>query len=244
MGKKLLHATLYKDLDAFDECIAECPEVVSFRNTHGETPIHFCVYDLEMTQRVVAAGFDVNAKTDSMQTALHMAAAAGQTDVIKYLIEQGVDVNVQCWSGASAAHTACKYGKLKALKILVDAGASIDKKTWRGSSPAHLAAKHGWVGTLKYLLVLGSPLNVKSYEFSGDGDTVLDLAVKRGVDQEVLTLIVHKGGKFCSLSNVKKGRSESGVSKETALFLRNEFEAFKIATKQQKREARAEKNNK
>jgi hypothetical protein len=86
-----------------------------------------------------------------------------------------------------------------------------------------------------------SPLNAKSYEFSGDGDTVLDLAVKRGIDNEVLSTVVHKGGKFSSLSNVKKGRAEPGVSRETALFLRNEFEAYKVAAKQQKREAKSSK---
>ena len=49
--------------------------------------------DITEVRKNIALGADVNKSDYDNRTALHLAAAEGQEDIVKYLINRGADVN-------------------------------------------------------------------------------------------------------------------------------------------------------
>lgn len=58
------------------------------------TALHLAVTkrNLNMTQVLLAAGADADARTNRLNTPLHLAAAANAGDIAEYLIAEGADV--------------------------------------------------------------------------------------------------------------------------------------------------------
>ena len=51
--------------------------------------------DLSEARRSLVTGVDINKGDYDLRTALHLAAAEGQFDMVKYLVSKGADVNVK-----------------------------------------------------------------------------------------------------------------------------------------------------
>ncbi len=51
--------------------------------------------DISEVRRSIALGADVNKGDYDNRTALHLAAAEGQEDVVKYLLDKGADANAK-----------------------------------------------------------------------------------------------------------------------------------------------------
>jgi len=73
---------------------------------------------LQAVKAAVEMGADVNARNSDGQTAIHMAAFTGATDVVKYLAEQGAEINIKDnygqtpWSMASGISPVLRYAGL------------------------------------------------------------------------------------------------------------------------------------
>ena len=63
----------------------------------GESSIHDAAYqgNIEAVKQHIAAGTDVDAKTDDGRTPLHFAAFPGQKEIAELLIAKGADVNAK-----------------------------------------------------------------------------------------------------------------------------------------------------
>ena len=55
---------------------------------------------------LAAPGADLSARQESGATALHIAAAAGHSDIVRLLIEHGADRSIEDRNGNTAAATA------------------------------------------------------------------------------------------------------------------------------------------
>jgi len=84
--------------------------------------------DLKGIQSCLDVGWDVNAKDQYGQTALHKAAYNGKVDVIAALIKAGADVNAKSNDDDTALHLAAQKGKVDAIAALSKAGADINAK--------------------------------------------------------------------------------------------------------------------
>ena len=78
----------------------------------------------------------------AVEFGLLFAATAGETEVIRLLIEAGTDVNAKCHHDFTALHEAAHAGHLDAVKLLVEAGARTDAVERQWSSTPEGWARH------------------------------------------------------------------------------------------------------
>ena len=100
-------------------------------------------------------------------TQLMEAAAAGDVEDVKSLIESGDDVNASGANSDSALRVAVKYAfdnkdaALRIVELLLDAGAAIDVQDARGETPVMLASLHNYTKILKLLIERGADVNLR-----------------------------------------------------------------------------------
>uniref|UniRef100_A0A8C4SYH8 Ankycorbin-like n=1 Tax=Erpetoichthys calabaricus TaxID=27687 RepID=A0A8C4SYH8_ERPCA len=106
----------------------------------------------------------VNAvKLDSEgKSALHLAAAKGQTDCLGIFLSHGVDVTILDASGCSALHLAAKNSHLECVKKLLKQGkCSVEGVDNIGRTALYYAAASGSLPIVQLLCENRSPVNVK-----------------------------------------------------------------------------------
>lgn len=85
---------------------------------------------------------DVDERTPTLSTSLHLGAKFGRLDVVDYLLENGADPSFKNLVGNTPLHTAVKYGHTDIIKCLLVAGAepdAIDVPGPLGHSPKDMA---------------------------------------------------------------------------------------------------------
>ncbi|XP_018119558.1 ankyrin repeat domain-containing protein 66 [Xenopus laevis] len=112
--------------------------------------------DYDLVSQILKKGlFDPNYKDGdwSDRTALHWAAAKGQADTVKLLIEYGARPCLRTDSGWTAAHFAAESGKLSVLRALHSLHAPIDLSDLHGDTPRRIAEIYGHKDCVKLLEV-------------------------------------------------------------------------------------------
>ncbi len=84
----------------------------------------------------------INEKGEMHMTALHWAAAQGQSDALMLLLEHQAEVGAQDEDGNTPLHLAARNGKLNAVKILLAQRALAHLVNQHGDSPVSLAQKY------------------------------------------------------------------------------------------------------
>ena len=103
----------------------------------------------------VRAGADVNSVSDQDGShPLALAALAGRTGAVRYLLQQGARVNDTNQDGDSALHQAAFLGHLEVVEVLLQAGAKRGAKNQKGATPLQNATTP-WTpeieGLIRYL---------------------------------------------------------------------------------------------
>jgi ankyrin repeat protein len=75
-----------------------------------------------LTEKMLAAKADVNARTARGETALHFAAREGRAALITLLLNHGADVNAVDQFGQTPAYAAWQRGHNIALQLLLARG--------------------------------------------------------------------------------------------------------------------------
>lgn len=141
------------------------------------------------TKLEVKGKLDVNARNIHGFTALHVAAYEGNRHAVEELLRNGADRSITSLTGVNDLHLAAAGGHLDIVKFLLsDPHFTSDAhaKDGKGQSALHYAAAEGHDAILKYLIDIKN-LNVDTP--SDSGYTPLHIAVKKGVDRSVKTLI-------------------------------------------------------
>ena len=63
-------------------------------------------------------------------SALQIASAKGDDQLVKLLLEKGAQLDVQRYDGYTALMDACECGSIENVKLLLDKGANVDVMKW------------------------------------------------------------------------------------------------------------------
>lgn len=98
----------------------------------------------------------------ALETPLHLAAKAGDTEKVRTLIENGADVNAK---GSSAdytpLHEAALAGHKAVAELLIANGASVNARGLWGRTPLHEAILWDRKDLIKLLVARGADVNAK-----------------------------------------------------------------------------------
>jgi ankyrin repeat protein len=81
----------------------------------------------------------VDARNESKDTPLHLAAESGELKVCELLADQGADVNTPDAAGDTPLHKAASGGNPRVVRLLLDRGAKPDARNAAGKTPLDLA---------------------------------------------------------------------------------------------------------
>ncbi|XP_054894137.1 ankyrin repeat domain-containing protein 66 [Poeciliopsis prolifica] len=87
----------------------------------------------------------------SCKTPLHWAAANGDTEIVKVLLENGANPCLKTVHGWTPAHYAAESGHLAALRMLHSFHAPMDKEDCCGDKPIRLAEIYGKEDCVRFL---------------------------------------------------------------------------------------------
>jgi ankyrin repeat protein len=107
-------------------------------------------------------------------TALHWAAAAGQLDMVRFLLSPavGADPRAARDNNFTPLHAAAMQGHAQVCEILLDAGAGVDVQTSPQSyAPLHSAAFGGHMEAVRVLLAHGADRDLLNYRRERPADT-------------------------------------------------------------------------
>jgi ankyrin repeat protein len=134
----------------------------------------------------LAGKVDVNARFGGDgDTALHRAAARGQVEAVKLLLERGAGVDAVDDEGTTPLVSAAYRGHIEVVKVLLERGAAVDAQEmrYRISSLSH-AVGRGDKALVQVLLAHGADPMLKG----ADGRTALDRAEANGA-REIVALL-------------------------------------------------------
>jgi hypothetical protein len=98
-----------------------------------------------------------SARLGDDRTALHQAAAHGNTELARILIAFGADPNVRNRFGETPLHTACEHGRLTSAALLLSAGADVSVRSrFQRTTPLMAAAESGNPDLVRLLISRGA----------------------------------------------------------------------------------------
>lgn len=103
---------------------------------------------------------------------LHLAAWAGQTQVVNLLCKNKADVGAAAMDDMGAIHFAAQKGHLEVVRTLVSSGISVKSANRKGMTPLHYAVQGSYLDLIKYLVKKGANINIKNKA----GKSPMDLA--------------------------------------------------------------------
>jgi uncharacterized protein len=148
---------------------------------------------------LLARGADPNLASDDGTTALMVASAMGDVDLVRDLLDRGMDPNRHDKTGETALISAAGSSSQEApatLRLLLTRGADlkakVTKRMWDGDAFTALmwAAALGLTSNIETLLDAGANLHVKTEK----GRTALMWAVKQG-QVEAVQLLLRRGAR-------------------------------------------------
>jgi ankyrin repeat protein len=149
---------------------------------HGKTELHLAAeHDRAAeAEALIAAGADVEARTDWGATPLDWAGVLGRRAAAEVLIAHGARLSPVAAAGLGltakterhhlddAFVLACRNGHTAIALQLLEAGAEVDARGYFNAPAIHWAAINGHAGTVAFLLEHGADPELKDDEFGAD----------------------------------------------------------------------------
>ncbi|KAL4199403.1 hypothetical protein AMTRI_Chr03g144790 [Amborella trichopoda] len=118
--------------------------------------------NLEALQSIcISNPLAVNARDKLSRTPLHLAAWAGQLEVVAFLCKHKADVGAAANDDMGAIHFASQKGHLAVVRTLLLSGVSVNASTRKGFTALHYASQRGHLELVKYLVRKGAKIGAK-----------------------------------------------------------------------------------
>ncbi len=144
-------------------------------------------------------GADVNGAQGDGMTALHWAAANGDTETARMLIAAGANLRAMTRiNGYTPLFLASREGNAAIVGALLDAGASAKTASTTGSTPLMLAAASGNTETINRLLDAGAEIDAREH---ARGQTALMFAAAMN-RVEAIKVLARRGASVKATSKV------------------------------------------
>ncbi len=118
----LMAATLFGNDDLVDLLLKQGADP-NRTDAAGATALMWAAHDARKVTRLLAHGADVNARSKTGRTPLHVAAAyPGTLDVVKLLVARGADIRAEDQGRATALTLASRSSDVEVVRYLVDRG--------------------------------------------------------------------------------------------------------------------------
>lgn len=131
----------------------------------------------------------INTQNCYGETALIYAAAVGDANAVRQLLDSGSKIDHQDHEGHSAMHWAAAKGHLEVVKLLAGNRSNINIQDNRHKTPLILAVEHGQYATAAYLLSMGT---IKVNHRDHTGNTALHWAIYSRSPELTKLLLLNK----------------------------------------------------
>ena len=187
----ILQAAFFNYLEVVDALLDAGGDPRATRPGSGHTVLHLLLWNvlgnerpsLGLVERLLAAGADPRARSQTGDTALHFIATHDDPAIVERLLAAGSDVGAPNNYGLTPLHAAA-FGRYPLIvKALLDAGADPQASDDRGRTPLHYTVMaDGSAATVHLLLQAGSVPNTPD----GGGNTALHLAAYWTMQADVI----------------------------------------------------------
>ncbi|XP_068902714.1 ankyrin repeat domain-containing protein 50-like isoform X1 [Tenebrio molitor] len=144
---------------------------------------------LELVDRSLRNGADVNSVDSYGNTPLANAAQRGDVGILSRLISEGADVDKVGATGKSPLSRAAYWGHLNAVEYLLSQGADLNAVNPDGNTPLALAVQHNQMQVVEYLTTVGANIS----KMGRKGKTPLSWAVLNE-NLEMIEFLLDNGG--------------------------------------------------
>ena len=185
-------ATRNKHDNVVHALLSDSQCLVDAKGQDGYTALHCSCRDghVDIVRTLVNHKANVNARTDSGDTPLTLAAKYKHDNVVDALLsDSGCLVDAKSQYGYTALHYSCRYGHVDIVRALVKHKANVNARIDSGDTPLTLAAEYNRDNVVHALLSVSQCLvNAKGQ----DGYTALHYSCRYGHVDIVRTLVKHK----------------------------------------------------
>ncbi len=140
----------------------------------------------------------VRAQVAAYDSLLHEAAATGDVELTRHLLDGGAAVDARATlDGVTPLHSAARSGEAEVARLLLARGAAVGARAVGRHTPLHMAAASGHGALAELLLAHGAEVDALS-----SGGTPLHLAAREGHAAFVELLLAHgaavnaRGGEY------------------------------------------------
>ncbi|XP_014270909.1 ankyrin repeat domain-containing protein 17 isoform X5 [Halyomorpha halys] len=162
---------------------------------------------LELVRYLLEANANVNAQTQTGDTALTYSCENGHTDVARLLLQYGADLEHESEGGRTPLMKACRAGHLCTVKFLIQHKANVNKQTTNNDhTPLSLAAAGGHIAVVELLLAN----NANPFHKLKDNSTMLIEAAKGGHTNVVQLLLDYPHS--IMMSNAQQGQQVANAA--------------------------------
>jgi ankyrin repeat protein len=161
-----------------------------FLRQNRSNPLHNAARENNIERAQEALGnYYINDRDQRSETALHIAAAHGHSDIVKLLIGNNADPDVSAVGKNTPLHRALINNQENvALFLIEEAKAKIDIQNHNDETALHIATKQNLSHVVKSLITQGAILD-REGTFSG---TPLHIAVEKNLP-DIINLIIYAG---------------------------------------------------
>lgn len=140
--------------------------------------------DVEIAQKLIAAGADLDAVDEGGNTPLSVAASRGRLEMVQCLLAKGAGADIVESFGSAPLHAACEFGHGECVEALLASGANAEIE--QSSMTALLAASRARsLACVQALARRGANLDATDR----DGNTALMIVCMSPIDQCALSII-------------------------------------------------------
>ena len=150
MGQPLLHRATWRGYEAMVQLLLRHGAKVDFQDPEGRTAWAAGILMGDRLRPNILtilekAGADSNTKGVDGVNPLYQAAATGQTEIVRPLLESGTDPSITTDFGWAPLHWAAHNGQVDCVRLLLDHHADLSPMSDQSTTPLDMARKNNQV---------------------------------------------------------------------------------------------------